>query len=276
MGDPPKNTGPMEGVALVTGGGRGIGRALAVALARSGLSVGVTARTDSELAETMASVEAAGGRATSVTADVASPDDIRAAVAHVRESLGDITLLVNNAGANRAVGPTWEVDPDVWWQDVTVNLRGAFLCAREVLPAMVAARRGRIINIVSGAATHPYPYNTSYSGSKTALARLSDSLALETREHGVSVFALGPGTVRTAMSTGVLGSEPGRKWLGGIDDVTFISTGPVCDAVVFLASGRGDVLSGRCLFATDDIEALADHADEIAARELYQLRLGRM
>jgi NAD(P)-dependent dehydrogenase (short-subunit alcohol dehydrogenase family) len=263
-------------VALVTGGGRGIGRAIAVALARAGMDVGVTARTASELAETVSEIEASGGRAVAAVADAGSPADVRTAVCQIRDELGEMALLVNNAGVNRSVGPSWEVDPEIWWEDVTVNLRGPFLFSREVLPSMVEARRGHIINIVSGTAGRPYPYNTAYSCSKTALARFSDSLAEETRPHGVSVFALGPGTVRTSMATGVLGSDQGRRWLGGIDDITFISPDRVCDAVVFLAGGGGDALSGRCLFATDDIPGLAAEADQIVERQLYQLRVAKI
>ena len=239
------------------------------------MAVGVTARTGAELAETVADIEAVGGCGVSIVADIGSPAAVRTAVQRVRDTFGNVTLLVNNAGANRAIGPSWEVDPEVWWEDIAVNLRGPFLCAREVLPAMVAARRGRIINIVSGTAARPFPYNTAYSCSKTALARFSDSLAEETREHGVSVFALGPGTVRTAMATGVLDSAEGRRWLGGIDGVAFVPTDTVCRAVLFLASGDGDSLSGRFVFATDDIGELARHADDITARQLYQLRLAR-
>jgi NAD(P)-dependent dehydrogenase (short-subunit alcohol dehydrogenase family) len=266
----------MNEVALVTGAGRGIGRAIAVALAGTGVPVGLVARTGEELDQTAAEIAAAGGQSVSIVADLGSPDGPRHAVDRVRDTLGDVTLLVNNAGSNGVIGPTWEVDPEQWWHDVTVNLRGPFLCAREVLPAMVKSGHGRIINIVSGTATRPFPYNTAYTCSKTALARFSDSLAEETREHGVSVFALGPGSVRTAMSVGVLGSEPGQRWLGGLDDVAFSPADRVCDAILFLASGRGDALTGRCLFATDDLESLATRTDEIVRRDLYQLRLGRI
>src|SRR5438067_2448599 len=121
----------MQGVAVVTGGGRGIGRTVAMALARAGMAVGITARSPDELAQTVAEGEACGGTAAAVVADAASPEAVRAAVSELRAGLGEITLLVNNAGANRTIGPSWEVDPDVWWSDVTVNLRGPFLFARE-------------------------------------------------------------------------------------------------------------------------------------------------
>jgi NAD(P)-dependent dehydrogenase (short-subunit alcohol dehydrogenase family) len=215
----------MNEVALVTGAGRGIGRAIAVALAGTGVPVGLVARTGEELDQTAAEIAAAGGQSVSIVADLGSPDGPRHAVDRVRDTLGDVTLLVNNAGSNGVIGPTWEVDPEQWWHDVTVNLRGPFLCAREVLPAMVKSGHGRIINIVSGTATR---------------------------------------------------SEPGQRWLGGLDDVAFSPADRVCDAILFLASGRGDALTGRCLFATDDLESLATRTDEIVRRDLYQLRLGRI
>jgi NAD(P)-dependent dehydrogenase (short-subunit alcohol dehydrogenase family) len=135
---------------------------------------------------------------------------VAALVDHVGRTLGPVDVLVNNAGSNHVFGPLWEVDLDNWWSDVTINLRGPAVCTAAVLPSMVQRRRGCIINIASGSAKRPFPFNTAYSASKATLVRLTDSLAAETAEHGVSVFALNPGTVDTDMCRGLMASVDGR------------------------------------------------------------------
>ena len=117
---------------------------------------------------------------------------------------------MNNAGLLQPIGLAWEVDPDAWWRCVEVNLRGPYLCARAVLPGMVARRAGRIVNIASVAAAAPIPDGTAYASSKAALVRLTDSLAAETAEYGVGVFAVDPGNVATGMHA-YLGQSP--AWL---------------------------------------------------------------
>ena len=116
-------------VALVTGGGRGIGRAMALALAKAGAAVAVAARTEEQLAETVALVEQASGRATAVTADVTDQQAVDRMASEVEQQLGPVDLLVNNAGAGDPGGPIWEVDPDRWWRVLDVNIRGPFLCS---------------------------------------------------------------------------------------------------------------------------------------------------
>ena len=264
-------------IALVTGAGRGIGRATACALAEAGASVAVLARSADQVAETAALITGAGGRALVLAADVTDREAVRASVHSVLGEFGQIDLLVNNAGANTVFGPAWEVDPDAWWADVRVNLFGPFLCSATVLPAMAARRRGRIVNIASGTAGRAFPNNSAYSASKAALVRLTDCLAAEAAPHGVSVFALGPGTVRSAMSLGLEHSAAGRRWLG--DVIGALRFGPVevpAAAVALLASGQADELSGRWLDAADDIRAIAAQAADVRARDLFQLRRAKL
>src|SRR5579859_4384125 len=130
-------------VALVTGGGRGIGRAIAQALAAAGASIAVLARSVAEVQETARPIAADGGRCLALTADVTRQVEVEAAAARAAAELGPIDLLVNAAGSHLAVGELWEVDPDLWWTDVESNLRGPFLCCRAVLPGMIARGRGR-------------------------------------------------------------------------------------------------------------------------------------
>jgi NAD(P)-dependent dehydrogenase (short-subunit alcohol dehydrogenase family) len=126
-------------VALVTGGGRGIGQGVALRLAKQGWAVAVSARSADQLTETVGRSE---GRMIAVVADVADPDSVKAMVREVEGTLGRITLLVNNAGAAGPLGPFWENDPEDWWRCQQVNLRGPMLCCREILPGMIAGKAG--------------------------------------------------------------------------------------------------------------------------------------
>ena len=188
-------------VALVTGGGRGIGRALALGLAAAGAAVAVSARTEAQLAETVDLITKSGGRA--AVSDRVAVEEM---VTGVEDELGPIDLLVNNAGVPGAPGRDWEADPDRWWRVIEINVRGPFLCSWAVVPGMIKRRRGRIVNISSSSAYQSNPYLSSYPASKAALTNMSRSLADATREYGVSVFAYCPGLVRTEMTDFMEGS----------------------------------------------------------------------
>ena len=200
-------------VAIVTGGGRGIGRAIAIGLARAGASVAVVSRSEDQLAETVSQITELGTGAIAVTAKVSDTAAVDRMVREVEKSLGSVDLLVNNAGLAGPIGPTWETDSDDWWRCLEVNLRGPMLCSRAVLPGMIACGGGRIVNVASGAGTFAIPFLGAYVTSKTALIRFTEILALEAAQHGVKVFAIEPGTVRTAMADYALQSEEGQRWL---------------------------------------------------------------
>jgi NAD(P)-dependent dehydrogenase (short-subunit alcohol dehydrogenase family) len=169
------------------------------------------------------------------------------------------------------------MDPEQWWRCLEINVRGPFLCARAVLPGMIARGQGRIINVASGKGASPVPYLGAYVTSKAALIRFTENLALECREHGIRVFAIHPGTVRTAMVTEVIDSPAGRQWLPWFRDA--VEQGqyvmPECAAqlVLQLASGRADALSGRFLRIDQDLDTLIARAEEIAATDLHRLRV---
>jgi NAD(P)-dependent dehydrogenase (short-subunit alcohol dehydrogenase family) len=215
--------------AIVTGGSRGVGRAIVDALSEAGYAVTTFSRSEGVDVTDLAAVEAAAG------------------------PVGAVDLLINNAGTFDAVGPAWAVDPAEWRRDVETSLVGAFNCVRTVLPGMLDRRRGRIVNVASGAGTRAYPYGSAYGAAKAAVISFTQSLAAETADSGVAVFAITPGFVWTDMT------ERLRDAAGPAPDVSSArAVDPELGAqlVVRLASGRYDELSGRFIHALDDLDAL--------------------
>ena len=264
-------------VALVTGGGRGLGRAFAQSLASAGAAVAVSARTEAQLAETVELISVAGGRAIAVPADVSEPSAVERAVAATEQQLGPVNLLVNNAGVPGPMATAWEADLDEWTRTIEVNVNGPLMCARAVLPGMVARRGGRIINITSGAATFPFLYASAYGTSKAALTFLTNTLAGETRQYGVSVFAYAPGMVRTTMLEYAMSDESHsavrEMFERAIAERGLTSLERSVEMFMFLASGRADPLSGRHISVNDDENDLLSRIDQIQSQDLYTLRL---
>ena len=187
-------------VALVTGAGRGIGRAIALALGDAGAAVAVCARSEDEVTDVAGEIEGRGGHALAIRCDVTDRQQVESMVAAAEDAIGPVDLLVNNVGRFGPVGPLAATDPDNWWQTLEVNLRGPLYCTRAVLPGMLTRCHGRIVNVSSGVGFAAIPMLSAYVVSKTALYRLSENLAAETRGHGVTVLAIDPGLVRTAIS----------------------------------------------------------------------------
>jgi NAD(P)-dependent dehydrogenase (short-subunit alcohol dehydrogenase family) len=263
-------------VAFVTGGGRGVGRVMAEALAGEGFAVCVAARTAAEVEETAAEIEAAGGRALALKVDATDGTAVEAALATAEEELGAIDVLVNNAGSARAIGPVWEVDPAEWWQDVESSLRSAFLCSRAVLPRMLERGTGRILNVSSYVAVRPTPYISGYAAAKAALLSLTEALAASVDGTGVHVFAVTPGRFRSELMSHLMDSEAGRRWLPGIGGGgRWVEPERVARLVVFLARGQADDLQGRFLHALDDLDELVERRDEIVRDDLFTPRLRR-
>jgi NAD(P)-dependent dehydrogenase (short-subunit alcohol dehydrogenase family) len=252
--------GELEGqVALVTGGGRGIGRLIARELADAGMRVAVAARSADQVEETAREIEGLA-----VTADVSKREDVEAMVSTVERELGPIDLLVNNAGIGLSYTLPWEEDPADWWHVFEINVLGAYLCCRAVLPGMVERGRGRIVNTGSGASYLPSGGPTAYGASKAALGRFGELLAAQVAESGVAVFTISPGLVRTQM-TEVFG-----------DNLPWTPPELAPRLVRALASGRADRLAGRYIHAEhDDIDDLIERADEIEQRDLNAIRLQR-
>ncbi len=264
-------------VAVITGGGRGLGRAFAEALAGAGATVVVAARSAAQLAEVVAAIGRAGGQVLAIPTDVVDTDAVERMIATVEQQLGAVDLLINNAAITTPVGPVCEVDPEEWWRCMEANLRGPFLCSRMVVPRMIARGRGRIVNVASTAGLRAIAGHSAYGTSKAALIRLTEILAAETQHHGLAVFAINPGLVRTAMTEHLADSAEGQQWMPWVRATLAagrnVPMRAVVDLVLYLASGRADVLSGRFLNVSDDVAGLVARHGEIAQGEFYTMRL---
>lgn len=211
---------------LVTGAGRGIGRAIALALAHEGAKTVCVSRTVDELAETVRLIENAGGTAHAFPCDITDRDAVGVMVRDAANALGAVDILVNNAGVAE-FKPFHEMDYGAWQRTFAVNLDGVFHVTQAVLPSMMARRSGRIINISSVAGLKPLPQQSAYVASKHALNGLSLTLALELREYGIAVHALCPGGVATRLAEEAMPSRDKTDWMTPED---------IAHAVLYLAT----------------------------------------
>ena len=267
-------------VSVITGGGRGIGRFLARALADAGSAVGLIARSEGDLAETVRLVTAAGGTAAAVCADITDPAATLGAVDALRRRLGPTDLLINNAGVSGPFGEAWQVDAGDWWRAVEINLRGVFLCSRAILPGMTARGAGRIVNIASAAGVFRWPQVSAYSVSKAAVIKFTENLAAEAGRYGVRAFSVHPGITPIGLSERALagGAPPGsaeaqiHAWVRQeLRAGRGAEPALVARLVTRLAAGHADRLSGCHLSVHDDLDAIL--ACEQDVRDRYQLRL---
>jgi 3-hydroxybutyrate dehydrogenase len=242
--------------ALVTGAGRGIGRAICIELAREGAAIVAVARTRDEIDRVAAEVREAGGRAISVTADVTNDDQITASVEAAKREFGDVDILVNNAGDN-ILGKLDEQDPDVWWNQIVVGLRGPYQYCRAVVPLMRAAGWGRIINISSVNGKKGAEFCTAYCTAKHGIIGFTRALALELAKTNITVNAVCPGYVRTALTDRTMGQRTQMFGLSreGMEQAAMrqipqgvvMTPEEVAPSVVFLASPAAARITGESM-----------------------------
>jgi len=263
-------TGLLNGeVALVTGAGRGFGRAIAERFAREGAKVALFARSRDQIGEAAEAIRAAGGTAIAVAGDATSRSDVDRAVGAVEAGLGPIGLFVNNAGTPGPFGPLWEIDPDQWWKAQEVHIRAPVLFLNRILPGMIERGRGRSIVVSAIASRLVAPYLSAYCTGKIAQTRIVEEAAAELAQTPVTIFAIDPGFVITDLARETMTSPAARKWLPamianlekrvseGADDGDL---GRCAQRCVDLASGRYDALSGKYLELPDDLDAMAVEA----------------
>ncbi len=251
--------GKLQGkTALITGAGRGLGAAVSIALAREGASVVLSSRTKDELDEVKQSITSIGGKAQTVVADVSNEADVERMVQTAIKSHGNIDILVNCAGIYGPIGPMWTLDSQAWVKAIQVNLVGTFLCCRSVIPHMIEKKQGKIINFSGGGATSSLPRFTAYAVSKTAVVRLTETLADEVKEFNIQVNCIAPGAVDTSLQNEVMAAgekageiftrfkqnrESGKGW---------VPKELAAGLSVFLASSDSDGLTGKLIAAPYD------------------------
>ena len=257
-------------VALVTGAGRGFGRAIAMRFAAEGAAVAVLSRSTDQLREVVSAIEAAGGRAIAVAADVTSPAAVDRAVGEVEAALGPVSIFVNNAGVPGPFGPLWEVDVEDWWRAQAVHIRAPMLFLHRLLPGMIARGKGRAIVVSAIASRMVAPYLNAYCTGKIAQNRVVAEAAAELKDTPVKVFAIDPGFVFTALAKETMTSPDAQKWLPGMvgrlqeqsskGDEAAGDLARCAQRCVDLASGRYDALSGKYMELPDDLDAMVREA----------------
>ena len=234
-------------LALVTGGSRGIGRGIAVALADAGADVALTYNTNQALAEQVVeAIIGRGRRALAVQMTVEDRVSVRRAVAKVRDSLGPINVLVNNAAIAQEKSFDTITDAD-WDHMLAVNLRGPFICCQEVLPNMIEQGWGRIINITSIGGQWGGFNQVHYAAAKAGLISLTRSLARIYSRQGITTNAVAPGLVRTDMSARELKSDVGREKVRNIPIGRIATVEEIAQVVVFLASDAASYITGQTI-----------------------------
>jgi NAD(P)-dependent dehydrogenase (short-subunit alcohol dehydrogenase family) len=241
--------------AIVTGGSSGLGRGIALGLARAGARVAVIARTRAALERVVAEIEADRGTALACVGDVTDRAAVESAVAKAARALGPVSILVNNAGLARPYGPIGVVDPDEWWSSHAIHVRGTLLCSSAVLPAMRERRQGCIVNVASRGGLVVGPSLSSYCVAKATVIRLTEHIDAEAKGDGVRAFVVQPGTIVTDMARESLGNPAAQKWVPFLlqDLERIIDKDPEPDLqrlggqVVALATGKYDELAGAYL-----------------------------
>ena len=270
-------------IALVTGAGRGIGRAIALGFAAQGARLALAARTVSELEETarqIAEISGEPGAGTLVIpVDVTDKSGVDSMVKRTLDRFTNIDILVNNAGIGGPVGVLQDNDISAWMQTLQVNVIGPYLCCRAVIPAMVRQGGGKIINLAGAGANNGWAYLSAYCASKAAVVRLTEVLSIELEEQNIQVNALGPGSIHTRMWEELRDGaadvnatdlhELGQMVTSGggasLDDTAALA--------VFLAGDESGGLSGRLISAVaDDFTNLASRIPEIMASDVFTLR----
>lgn len=236
----------------MTGGGRGIGRAVAMAYAREGAAVAIASRTRRETEQVAAEAALDGGRVLPFATDVTDEAAVGRLVDGALAAFGRCDVLVNAAGIAGTVAEVADLTPAEWEAGIRGNLTGAFLCCRAVIPHMRQQGGGRILNVASGLAVHPLPGLSAYSAAKAAIVQFSRVLAEEVRAQGVHVFAVHPGVVRTAILEDLFGADQTRApaairgRLRELDESgTLVTPEQAARLFVFVAAGAAGDLSGQ-------------------------------
>src|SRR2546422_36111 len=244
-------------IVVVTGGGRGLGRVIALACAREGADLVLASRSVEALQETRAEVESLGREALVVPTDIRHEDSVRNLAEQALTRFGHIDILVNNTGITGPTAPLWEITPVEWEETFAVNVTGAYLCCRAFLPSMIERRSGSILFISSMTGKRPLFGRTPYAAGKIALVGLARTLAWETGPYGIRVNVVSPGPIEgervervirnQAQAEGISEDEARRRFTSSSPLGRLVPPGDIADAGVFLASDKAASITGEDL-----------------------------
>jgi NAD(P)-dependent dehydrogenase (short-subunit alcohol dehydrogenase family) len=251
-------------VAIVTGGNRGLGRALCFGLAREGARVVVAARSPEHNQDTIREIIGQGGEAIPTSVDVSDPSSVDKMVTQVLSEWGQIDILVNNAGIQGKIAWVVDFEPAEWDRILAINLRGPFLCSRAVLPGMIARRKGKILNVAAGVMDERVDWGcAAYYASKAGLVNLTRQLAAEVKRYRIFVNAIDPGGMDTSMSDEIMeveriSEEFARTQTNRNPALRLRKPEAIVPMALFLISGESDMMTGRLLQASsqDDVQYL--------------------
>lgn len=264
-------------VSIVTGAGRGIGKAIAKKFAREGSTVILAARSGKEIDETLSEIINSGGNGIAVSTDISLENEVKNLVKKTLDKFSKVDILVNNAAVITPIGPVQQIDAKDWEKTIRVNLFGTFYCIKEVIPHMISQKGGKIINLSGGGAFKPFPNFSAYSVSKAGIVRLTETVAEELKEYNIQVNAIAPGAIRTKIVSDVLENREaaGKEYerakkvfeSGGAD------ISKVEKLATFLASSESDGLTGRTLSAQwDDLGYIRRSISEIQSSDKFTMK----
>jgi NAD(P)-dependent dehydrogenase (short-subunit alcohol dehydrogenase family) len=264
-------------VALVTGGGRGLGRAIGESLAGRGWAVGLLARTTEQVEDSAETIRRVGGEAWGVPADVLDPDALGKAVARFASRTGRLDALVCAAGCLRGIGPTIAADPDAWWADVETSLRGTQQALRAAWPWLKGSPNASMVALVGPGLNGDLAFASGYGAAQAALVRLVECLHSELHDQGVAVYALNPGLVPTDLMNHLLDSPEGRRWLPRFTEAFAegkeVAPEVAAEMAAWLLEHRPIEARGRVVAAALGPDLMETRLGRIAAEDLGRLRL---
>ena len=263
---------------LITGGGRGIGEAMAYAFAKEGANISLSARTISDLEKVQKNLIKYGIKTHIHICDVSNTKEVKSWVDTTLQKFGKIDVLINNAGIYGPIGPLADNNLDHWIQTIEINLLGTVICMKVVLPTMIKQQSGVIINMSGGGAVSPFPRFSAYSTSKAAVVRLTETIAEEVKEYNIRINAISPGAVNTKFLDQVLqaGDAAGKDFFEkSLKQKETGGTSPeiASELAIFLASDESKGLTGKVISAVwDDWKSIPPRIKELQETSLYTLR----
>lgn len=266
-------------VAIITGGARGIGKAIATLFAQEGARVVIVSRTATEINDTVDDIRNKGGEAIGIVGDISRWNDVQEVIDKSISAFSTIDILVNNAGVQKPIGTFKDINMDEWIRNFQINFFATALCCKAVLPVMIKKKSGRIINLSGGGSTSPRVNFSAYGVAKTAIVRFTETLAEEVKDYNIQINAIAPGAVNTKMLIEVLdaGEAAGQKELEEANIRAEKGGTPpelAAELALFLASDKSNGLTGRLISAVwDDWKNFNKNTiDQIMKSDKYTLR----